>query len=69
MPVDAEPVESGTILLRHEVVGAGPVAHVSNVAERKEWARQAAARGGELRLFVSHFATCPNAAGHRRTGP
>lgn len=66
MPVDAAPVEDGTILLRHLVHGEPPVAHMTTIAERDELAAQAAARGDTLRLFKSHFATCSSAARHRR---
>lgn len=65
MPVDAEPVEGGTILLQHFHVGEPPVAHVTTADERDELAVQARNRGDTLRLFVSHFATCPNADQHR----
>lgn len=66
LPVDAVPVADGNILLRHVHRGTPPVAHVVGADERAELERQAANRGDELRLFKSHFATCPQAAEHRR---
>lgn len=66
MPIDAEPTTDGTILLRHRYVGEPPEAIVQTAEERAELERQAATRGEELRLFKSHFATCPNARTHRR---
>lgn len=56
MPVDAEPDEAGTIVL---VSGNdGPEARVLT---RDEVARRPTTRG----LYVSHFATCPNAGEFR----
>lgn len=66
MPVDADPVPAGTILLRHLNVGEPPVAHVTTKTERAELETQAVNRGDTFRLFVSHFATCPNATTHRQ---
>lgn len=65
MPVDVEPVAGGTIVLRHTEVGLAPVAMVTSAEERELLAQQAASRGEELRLFVSHFATCEHADLHR----
>lgn len=68
MPVDAEPVPAGTILLRHLEVGKPPVAHVTTRAERAQLDEQLKHRDptATLLLFVSHFASCPNAETHRR---
>lgn len=66
MPVDHEPVVGATILLRHTKVGEPPLAHVTTKDERAELERQAANRDDELRLFVSHFSSCPNSAFHRK---
>lgn len=66
MPVDAEPVVGGSILLRHRVVGEPPEAHVTSSEERAVLAKQSESRGETLRLFVSHFSTCPNAGAHRK---
>ena len=66
MPVDAEPRTDGTILLRHTRVGEPPRAEVLN-AEEIAFERQVAAnRGEELRLFVSHFVSCPQSADWRK---
>lgn len=71
MPVDAEPVPAGTILLRHLHVGEPPVAHITTREEREtldDALKSRYEQTGEsptLLLFVSHFATCPNAAQHR----
>jgi len=53
MPVDADPVENGNIAL---VEGENVV--TSTVVEP--------ARVPGVLLYVSHFATCPNAAQHRK---
>lgn len=63
--MDAEPVADGTFLLSHRRVGKPPVALHQPEEQRAVLAKQAEARGDELRLFKSHFATCPNAARHR----
>jgi len=54
MPVDAEPVRDGNIVLEHH--GQRVTAIV----------RDAMLPGLEP-LYKSHFATCPNASTHRRT--
>lgn len=66
MPIDAEPVEHGTILLQHVEVGRAPVAHVTTKDERDELLRQHRYRvehlghdDEPLRLYVDHHATCP----------
>jgi hypothetical protein len=74
MPVDAEPIADGNLLLEHKAAGEPPVAKVIGRERRDQLARELAYRiragmhePGPLRLFVSHFATCPNAARHRST--
>lgn len=68
MPVDSEPVEGGNIVLSHRRVGEPPVAvyqrkmDIAKLAAEHERSPQ----GGPLRLFASHFATCPHAQSHRR---
>jgi hypothetical protein len=59
MPVDAEPVEDGTILLSHKVMGEPPVATVQSKAQIEQARSEAAHLGQPHRLFKSHFATCP----------
>ncbi len=70
MPVDAEPAEHGTVLLSHRQVGQPPVALVKTREQIEELRAQheRSPQVGPLRLFVSHFATCPNAGQHRRRG-
>lgn len=78
MPVDAEPVESGKFLLSHRRVGDPPVAVYQrgpDIAKlRAQHERRSKDQGalfgeGPLRLFTSHFATCPNADQHRKRQP
>lgn len=71
MPMDAEPVEGGTFLLSHRVVGAPPIAVHQSAEQIAKLSAQheRSPQEGPLRLFVSHFATCPNAAAHRRSPP
>jgi len=57
MPIDANPVAGGNIRLT-ERVGGLPLAEVVS--------RTLAFGRTDLRL--SHFATCPNAAAHRKRG-
>jgi len=66
MPVDAELRPDGNIVLVHREVGRPPTVRVVGKPERDELAAQAARRGEELRLFVSHFASCPEAEQFRR---
>jgi hypothetical protein len=66
MPVDAEPVEAGTIQLVHSAVGRPPAARFVAADERAELERQDERRGERLRLFVSHFSTCPHSDKWRR---
>jgi hypothetical protein len=73
VPVDAVPVERGNILLQHKRgVGEPPIAHVVTKKERLELVGQHAHRIRDLghpdepfQLFISHFATCPQAAQFR----
>lgn len=57
MPVDAEPVEDGNVVLTSG--NSGPEARVLT---RAELDRRATRTG----LYRSHFSTCPNAAGRRQ---
>lgn len=68
MPVDSDPLEGGNILLSHCGLGEPPVALVQGPLEI-EGLRVQHDRSpdlGPLRLFISHFATCPNADQHRK---
>lgn len=70
MPVDSEPVEGGTILLSHRRVGEPPTVLYQDPEQIEQLrAQHARSQAGPLRLFVSHFATCPDARRWRRTGP
>ena len=60
MPVDAEPAVGGTIVLEHTQQGKPPLARVVSGEELSTMRRQEESRGEELRLFKSHFATCPD---------
>lgn len=53
MPVDAEPAENGTLVLYESTPGE---VHVAPASEHPTIVDR----------HVSHFATCPNAAQHRR---
>lgn len=57
MPVDPTPTEAGNIILL--AGNDGPESRVLTKAEL-------AARPTRSGLYVSHFATCPQAAAHRR---
>lgn len=57
MPVDAEPVEHGNIVLT-----SGNDGPESRVLTRDELAKRPTRSG----LYISHFSTCPAAAQHRR---
>jgi hypothetical protein len=59
IPIDAEPRRDGNVQLGY--VGGYMVAIVVNDAD----ALAAQAAGHDL--YVSHFATCPNAGAHRRS--
>lgn len=65
MPVDKEPVPDGNLVLsmRGE---RWPVAIYQSQADIEKLRKQAANRGEELRLFKSHFATCPQRRQWRR---
>jgi hypothetical protein len=68
MPVDSEPVTGGNILLSHRHVGEPPVALPQAKAALEQLAaeHERSPQEGPLRLFTSHFATCPDAAAHRK---
>lgn len=53
MPVDAEPVKGGNLRLE-DVQDEGPCVYCTKAGEG---------------THVSHFATCPNAAQHRKPAP
>lgn len=57
MPLDPEPAENGNVLIAE--VGGEDVATVLSGHEL------AMARAERKPLFLSHFATCPNARQHR----
>jgi hypothetical protein len=59
MPLDADPVEAGNVLVA--TVGGEEVVSVLTGDDLVQ------ERALLTPLFVSHFATCPNAADHRRT--
>lgn len=56
MPVDPEPSDRGNVRI------TGMHAHVIGKPEVR-----AELRSAGVPLFTSHFATCPNAASHRRS--
>jgi hypothetical protein len=58
MPVNPEPVETGGNITLRDTGGDQPLAVVLTVTQQF----------GRRNLYVSHFATCPHAARHRRTG-
>jgi hypothetical protein len=61
MPVDADPVDGGNVLLAPAVEpGGSPTATV--VGKRV----QPSLFGDDGPRYVSHFATCPDSAKHRR---
>lgn len=68
MRVDADPVTEGNILLSHRRVGEPPVALYQSPEEIEQLRAQheRSPQEGPLLLFLSHFATCPNARAHRR---
>jgi hypothetical protein len=73
IPIDSERRREGNILLEHREVGRPPIARVltrEQVDAHRRTHAENLARGldtGSADLFVSHFATCPNAAQHRRS--
>jgi hypothetical protein len=53
MPVDVEPVSDGNLIL----IATDPIPHVTVIK---------AGQTVDVPRYVSHFATCPHAAQHRR---
>jgi len=67
MPVDYQRVPTGNIVLSMRQQGKPGVAVYQSAQEIETLKRQAASRGEPwVGLFVSHFATCPNASKHRK---
>lgn len=67
MPVDFQRSPKGNILLSQRGVGQPAVALYQSAEQIETLKAQAAGRGeGWGGLFVSHFATCPNAGQHRK---
>jgi hypothetical protein len=66
VPIDPEPQRIGTVLLREVAEGKPPVAHVTTSEERDRMRFENSMVDEPLLLHVSHFATCPDAAHHRR---
>ena len=64
MPVDVVPGADGTIVL-----DSTPMQPIATVLSGAELATARAARPDQHRLRTSHFATCPNAASHRKPKP
>ena len=64
MPVNLRPVDDGTILLKHMVQGEPPDAHCVGKDERGFLEKQS--RNQPLRLFKSHFSTCPDSEKWRK---
>lgn len=63
MPVDADPVDGGNVLLSPAVSsGQAPTATVVGKAVQPNLF------GDDSPRYVSHFSTCPNAARHRQRG-
>lgn len=56
MPVDAEPVENGNLVIRKR--GSNMLALVIKAEQREDVEGQP--------RYVSHFATCPNSRSHRK---
>jgi len=54
MPIDPQPVEGGNIELHNQGEYLPPLAVYHSLAP------------AGVKLYVSHFATCPNAAKHRK---
>lgn len=57
MPVNAEPVDIGGNVSLNETPSGKVIARVLTKAQGRAW---------QTPLYVSHFATCPDAAMHRR---
>jgi hypothetical protein len=73
IPIDIARREDGRIVLVHDQVREPPLAKVVDDAELEQLRRDHASRvrsgieePGPLRLFVVHFASCPDAREHRR---
>jgi hypothetical protein len=63
MPVDAEPVDGGNVLLSGERTGPDHLPLATVVGKRV----QPGLFGDDSPRYVSHFSTCPHADEHRRT--
>lgn len=59
IPLDVDPVRTGNVQLG--LVGGEEIAIVVGAADA------VAAQAAGLELYLSHFATCPNAASHRHS--
>lgn len=75
MPIDLERREEGRIVLVHDLVREPPLVKVLSDEKLEQARRQHAYRvkqgmeeEGPFRLFVPHFATCPDAGRHRKRG-
>lgn len=66
MPLDPEPTREGNVIIRHGPRVGDQVAHVETAAE-SERRRKYGPPGGDT-AYVSHYATCPQAAGWRKRG-
>ena len=66
IPIDKEPVEDGNIILSSRQMGRIEVTIVPFKEQIETLKAQAKATGRPHLLFKSHFATCPNAAKHRK---
>lgn len=60
MPIDAQPVDGGNVILHPAERGQSPTATV--VGKQP----QPSLFGDDGPRYTSHFATCPNAAEHRK---
>lgn len=63
MPVDEKPVDAGNVLL-HITDDSPQPKLIAGVLTRGQ---AAGARDRQERLYRSHFVSCPNASGHRRS--
>lgn len=65
MPLDLEPTPAGNVMLHGG--GEEEAAAVAEVLATDRLTRaRALAAAGTLDLYLSHFATCPDAATHRK---
>jgi hypothetical protein len=64
IPVDAEPVDGGNVLLSDRGVQAGPRTPLATAVGKRV---QPSLFGDDSLRYTSHFATCPHADTHRRT--